>query len=205
MHTVASSDRADALDAPRRPTPLDRLAAQKDSSAYDAIDWTTPIDRARWFVCETQTPLFYTGAYEELTPDQRRRYNQLTGMLSNELIALLETELLTAALRAIEPLRRPDGELIAAVRRFRDDERPRLPSPAHLPAVRPCPCRPVDPAGSRGTLDRHVTTLAGTSGRSARTPVSGRPSGSPAGRGPARPGRLAPDRTVLRWAIESDP
>ena len=123
MHTLASSDRADALDAPRRPTPLDRLAAQKDGNAYDAIDWTAPIDRARWFVCETQTPLFYTGAYEELTPDQRRRYNQLTGMLSNELIALLETELLTAALRAIESLRRPEGELIAAVRRFRDDER----------------------------------------------------------------------------------
>jgi hypothetical protein len=106
------------------PTPLDRLAGQKDSTAYEALDWTLPIDRTRWFVCETQTPLYYTRSYEELSTDQRRRYNQLTGMLSNELIGLLETELLTAALGAIE--RRTAGpvdlELVAAVRRFRDDE-----------------------------------------------------------------------------------
>ena len=111
-----------ANDPPRQPIPLDRLAVQKDSMAYEAIDWTTPIDRSRWFVCETQTPLYYTRSYDELTAGQRLRYNQLTGMLSNELIALLETELLTAALQAIESARPHDAELVAAVRRFRDDE-----------------------------------------------------------------------------------
>jgi hypothetical protein len=107
------------------PTPLLRLAGQKDSAAYDAIDWTPPIDRTRWFVCETQTPLYYTPSYEGLTTDQRRRYNQLTGVLSNELIGLLETELLTAALGAIEgrAAGNVDPELVAAVCRFRDDER----------------------------------------------------------------------------------
>ena len=112
------------IDDFRKPTPLDRLASQKDSPAYDAIDWTAPIDRSRWFVCETQTPLYYTNAYAQLTSDHRRRYNQLTGMLSNELIGLLETELLTAALGAIEGRRASpvDPELAAAVRRFRDDE-----------------------------------------------------------------------------------
>ena len=110
-------------DLPRKPIALDRLAAQKDSTVYDTIDWSTPIDRSRWFVCETQTPLYYTSSYGELTPDQRLRYNQLTGMLSNELIAMLETELLTAALGAIESGHGRDPELGAAVRRFRDDER----------------------------------------------------------------------------------
>ena len=107
----------------RHPIPLDRLAAQKDSTAYETIDWAAPIDRTRWFVCETQTPLFYTQWYSGLTSEQRRRYNQLTGMLSNELIALLETELLTAALRAIESAYTPDAKLVAAVRRFRQDEK----------------------------------------------------------------------------------
>jgi hypothetical protein len=89
---------------------------------YAGIDWNTPIDRSRWFVCETQTPLFYTSVYDELSADQKRRYNQLTGMLSNELIGLLETELLTAALAAIAS--GPAGsELVAAVRRFEEDER----------------------------------------------------------------------------------
>ena len=74
-------------------------------------------------MCETQTPLFYTQSYSGLTSEQRRRYNQLTGMLSNELIALLETELLTAALRAIESAYTPDAKLVAAVRRFRQDEK----------------------------------------------------------------------------------
>jgi P-aminobenzoate N-oxygenase AurF len=110
-------------DQPRHPIPLDRLAAQKDSAAYETIDWTAPIDRSRWFVCETQTPLYYTRSYGELTAGQRLRYNQLTGMLSNELIALLETELLTAALRAIESSHTPDPDLVAAVRRFRHDEK----------------------------------------------------------------------------------
>ena len=57
---------------------------------------------------------------------QKLRYNQLTAMMANEIIAFMETEFLVAALSAVEARqgdpRQPPG-LQAAVRRFRDDER----------------------------------------------------------------------------------
>jgi para-aminobenzoate N-oxygenase AurF len=85
------------------------------------IDWTTPIDSSRWFFCETLTPLAYTRIYHELDESHRRRYNQLTGMLSNELILRLETGVLSVALRALESC--PDADLREAVARFAADER----------------------------------------------------------------------------------
>lgn len=87
------------------------------------IDWTTPVDRSRWFFCETLTPLYYTPIYRELGADHRRRYNQLTGLLTSELIALLETEFLHAALDAVRSSGAPDPELRAAIERFAADER----------------------------------------------------------------------------------
>ncbi|HWP57525.1 MAG TPA: diiron oxygenase [Candidatus Acidoferrales bacterium] len=50
----------------------------------DAIDFT------RYFVPEAFTPLFYTPLYAELTPEQRRRYNQLHGCYCNEQIMFFE-------------------------------------------------------------------------------------------------------------------
>lgn len=82
------------------------------------------IDRSRWFFCETLTPLYYTRVYRELTDDERRRYNQLTGMLSNELILRLETGFLDRTLAALARRRdRLDDDLITRLRRFREDER----------------------------------------------------------------------------------
>jgi hypothetical protein len=86
-----------------------------------SVDWTTPIDRSRWFFCETLTPLAYTRIYGELGEAHRRRYNQLTGMLSNELILRLETDFLGRALGALD--KEADAGLSAAVKRFADDER----------------------------------------------------------------------------------
>jgi hypothetical protein len=83
----------------------------------------TPIDRSRWFLCETLTPLHYTRVYHDLEQHQRRRYNQLAGMLANEVIALLETEFLQAALRAVEATGERDPALREAVVRFQEDER----------------------------------------------------------------------------------
>lgn len=100
---------------------LDRLAAAP-AAAVPRIDWQTPIDRTRWYICETLTPLYYTAVYHELSLEQRRRYNQLSGMLTSEVIALLETEFLHAALRAVETSGQEDPALHAAVVRFRDDE-----------------------------------------------------------------------------------
>jgi len=85
------------------------------------IDWSTPIDHSRWFFCETLTPLAYTRVYRELGADHKLRYNQLTGMLSNELILLLETEFLSASLNAVQ--HDADDELRAAVMSFAEDER----------------------------------------------------------------------------------
>ena len=109
----------------RRASTLDRLAAAPSKPAEDAIDWRTPIDRSRWFFCETLTPLYYTGVYRDLGVEHKLRYNQLTAMMANEIIAFMETEFLGAALMAIAscgPTRQP-ADLHAAVRRFHDDER----------------------------------------------------------------------------------
>ena len=106
----------------RPPAALGRLTAVPGRLAADAIDWETPIDRSRWYFCETLTPLYYAPVYRELEPHHRRRYNQLTGLLANELISLLESEFLQAALTAVESSDARDGELLQAVRRFREDE-----------------------------------------------------------------------------------
>lgn len=112
------------LPRSRRITPLDRLEGVGAGQRTRHIDWTAPIDRTRWFFCETLTPLYYTGSYATLAPEHRRRYNQLTGMLSNELILRLETGFLDTALGAVVR-RRGRGvadELIDALSRFREDE-----------------------------------------------------------------------------------
>jgi hypothetical protein len=104
------------------PTALGRLTARPSVSPGGDIDWDTPIDRTRWYLCETLTPLYYTTVYRELATEHRRRYNQLSGILTSEVIALFETELLRAALQAVESLDDHDQELCAAVASFRDDE-----------------------------------------------------------------------------------
>ena len=108
----------------RRLAPLRQLTRTTARSAdRHAFDWSTPIDRTRWFYCETLTPLYYTPAYRTLAPEHRLRYNQLTGMLSNELILLLETGFLDAVLQAVGSARHADHGFVAALCRFREDER----------------------------------------------------------------------------------
>ncbi len=86
----------------RRVSPLERLAAAPSRTGEDGIDWRTPIDRSRWFFCETLTPLYYTACTGISALEHRRRYNQLTAMMANEIIAFMETEFLVAALSAVE-------------------------------------------------------------------------------------------------------
>ena len=100
LHRVVSGARADA--------------------APPAVDWHTPIDRSRCFLCETVTPLYYTRVYHDFDEAHRRRYNQLTGMLSNELILFLETEFLAAALAALAA--EPDPGVREAAARFAAEE-----------------------------------------------------------------------------------
>ena len=95
-----------------------RLAVERLSRSARAvepdIDWTTPIDRSRRFYCEALTPLAYTRVYRELDEAHRLRYNQLTGIYSNELIGFLETFLLRRTLDALAGRR--DLALPAALR-----------------------------------------------------------------------------------------
>jgi hypothetical protein len=87
------------------------------------IDWSTPIDRSRRFYCETLSPLFYTPSYAGLSEPQRRRHTQLMGMLSNELIARLEADVVDHGLAAVERMADLPRELADAVAGFRADER----------------------------------------------------------------------------------
>jgi len=111
--------------ASRRTSTLERMAAAPVRTGEDGIDWRTPIDRSRWFFCETLTPLYYTAVYRELGPEHRLRYNQLTAMMANEIIAFMETEFLGAALTAVASQgdQGQPADLHTAVLRFRDDER----------------------------------------------------------------------------------
>jgi hypothetical protein len=106
------------------------VAARSHPATSDAIDWATPIDRTRWFICETVTPLYYTRTYDLLSPEQRRRYNQLTAMFANELIAFLEHAFLDAVLRAVMSrlpgTDGPGGALGAGLEEFRQEERRHL-------------------------------------------------------------------------------
>src|SRR5688572_4525335 len=46
----------------------------------------TAIDRTRLFTCPSLTPLSHDAVFATLTPAQQTRYNQLVGLLQNELI-----------------------------------------------------------------------------------------------------------------------
>ena len=110
----------------RPPGTLERLATAPVRTRQDEIDWRTPIDRSRWYFCETLTPLYYAPIYRELALEHRRRYNQLTAMMANEIIAFMESEFLVITLTAVNSdLNDEDqlGDLRAAVTRFAEDER----------------------------------------------------------------------------------
>jgi P-aminobenzoate N-oxygenase AurF len=113
-----------ATVASRRST-LQRLAAAPVRPREGDIDWKTPIDRSRWFFCETLTPLYYAPIYRDLDLEHRRRYNQLTAMMANEIIAFMESEFLVATLTAVSSDLdiNDSGDLRAAVIRFAEDER----------------------------------------------------------------------------------
>src|SRR5438552_13028137 len=56
------------------------------------------VDRARPFIADALTPLYYTRIWRELTGEQRLTYNQLNGIYWNELIAAFERHLALALL-----------------------------------------------------------------------------------------------------------
>ena len=82
----------------------------------------SPVDSGKLFLPEAFTPLFYAPAYTALTPEQRRRYNQLHALYFNEQILYFETALGTRILEAL--LRRAWPERLAdGLRQFQEEER----------------------------------------------------------------------------------
>ena len=83
------------LVADRMRLPLERLcrlsAEHAAIAAAHPVQLEPPVDFDRWFVCPTLTPLYYTKVYAKLSRAQALRYNQIMGMLHNEVIAFFET------------------------------------------------------------------------------------------------------------------
>lgn len=110
-----------------RRRPLDALFSRGSEAEEPDVefDFSSPIDRGRWFVCPTLTPLFYAPVYRELEECHQRRYNQLTALSFSELIAFFETTFAASVLVALangrrQPLDRP---LVECLERFVAEER----------------------------------------------------------------------------------
>ncbi|HEU4386997.1 MAG TPA: diiron oxygenase [Blastocatellia bacterium] len=114
-------------DVPQRlRLPLDRINRHADERgvAVGRLRFDHPIDRTRLFTSPGLAPLAYSPVFAELSPEQQRRYNQLVGLLQNELIGFFEQEVggrvLPAALRSSNHL---SPELSRSVRRFLEEEK----------------------------------------------------------------------------------
>jgi len=90
------------------------------ATAYVLED--SPVDSGKLFLPEELTPLYYTPSYGALTPEQRRRYNQLHALYFNEQILYFETALGHPILGAL--LHRPWPDRLAdGLRQFQEEER----------------------------------------------------------------------------------
>jgi P-aminobenzoate N-oxygenase AurF len=109
----------------RRPFNRILRASQVNQDNLSAFDFSTPIDRSRWFVCPTLTPLYYAPVYCELLESHQRRYNQLTALCFSELISFFETTFAASVLAALAAGKRNgiDPELAACLGQFIEEER----------------------------------------------------------------------------------
>jgi hypothetical protein len=110
-----------------QPQPIDVLLRRIEGAndEWPVFDFSTPIDGSRWFVCPTLTPLYYTEIYHDLSDEQQRRYNQLTGLCFNELIAFFESTFAAGVLAALARSKNVgiSGEFAKCLAGFIADER----------------------------------------------------------------------------------
>ncbi|MDA8018785.1 MAG: diiron oxygenase [Thermoanaerobaculia bacterium] len=111
----------------RRKLDLERLRqhARDHAVAWHEVDLTGPIHSDRWFLCETQTPLYYADSYSELSVAEARRYNQLTGLSFNELISFFEINFAQYILGTLvgQDSERLPRQLVSALVDFAEEER----------------------------------------------------------------------------------
>jgi hypothetical protein len=92
--------------------------------AISRITLDSPLLKTRLFTCPTLTPLYHAPIFHRLTAPQQRRYNQLVGLMQNELICFFETEFAGVILRALLAHRtRCPPALVDSFYRFADEER----------------------------------------------------------------------------------
>jgi predicted metal-dependent hydrolase len=110
-----------------RRRPLDALLPRHQEPVENSFefDFSAPIDRSRWFVCPTLTPLYYAPVYRELDECHQRRYNQLTALSFSELIAFFETTFAASVLAALAKSRDQqfDRDLVDCLEGFIAEER----------------------------------------------------------------------------------
>lgn len=110
-----------------RRRPLDGLLSQHNAieAVKSEFDFATPIDRSRWYVCPTLTPLYYAPIYQQLEERHQLRYNQFTALCFSELIGFFETTFAASVLAALAKNRRHeiDRELVDCLEGFIAEER----------------------------------------------------------------------------------
>jgi len=112
--------------AQRNRLPVERINRHADEHglAMARLRFDRPVDHTRLFTCPSLAPLAHTSVFAELTPAQQRRYNQLVGLIQNELICFFEQEVGGRVLPAL--LRRSSQmppELATSLRQFLEEER----------------------------------------------------------------------------------
>jgi hypothetical protein len=110
----------------RRLISVERINRQADAHgiATARVELRGSVDASKRFTCDTLAPLAYSPIFAELTEPQRLRYNQLVGLMQNEIICFFEQEFAT---RVLPALLRPEAavpdDLARALRQFLEDER----------------------------------------------------------------------------------
>jgi P-aminobenzoate N-oxygenase AurF len=98
--------------------------AEQNGIALSRIALDTPIDSSRLFISPTLTPLWHDPIYRELSAEQQLRYNQLCGLMQNEMAIFLEREFAGHVLPAMlaDQSAKP-AEMVLSLRQFLEEER----------------------------------------------------------------------------------
>jgi para-aminobenzoate N-oxygenase AurF len=121
-----SGGRAQHASPQRSRLSLDRISrhAREHGVAVASLAFDRPIDHTRLFTSPSLAPLAGASIFARLTTAQQRRYNQLLGLMQNELICFFEQEVGSTVLRSLlNAPNRISPELRECLRQFLEDEK----------------------------------------------------------------------------------